>query len=79
MKNIENGILPQSQLEKSGLPQYVRMIEKEDKTWLMYERRTENKRYSVKLLISKEVDIQDEIQRLMEKVKLKVDTSESEN
>lgn len=79
LKNIENGILPQSQLEKSGLPQYVRMIEKEDKTWLMYERRTENKRYSVKLLISKEVDIQDEIQRLMEKVKSKVDTSESEN
>ena len=55
------------------------MIEKEDKTWLMYERRTENKRYSVKLLISKEVDIQDEIQILMEKLKSKVDATESEN
>lgn len=77
LKNIENGILPQSQWEKTGLPRYVRIIEKEDKTWLLYERRTHDKRYSVKLPISKETDIQDEIEKLMEKVKLKVDELES--
>ena len=71
LQNLENGVLPKSRLEKTGLPQYVRIIEKEDKTWLLYERRTENKRYSVKLLIPNEEDIQDEITKLMEKVKIK--------
>ena len=68
LKNIENGILPQTRSEKTGLPPYVRLIEKDDKSWLLYERRIENKRNSLKLPISRELNIEDEVQRLMKKV-----------
>ena len=46
----------------------VRIIEKDDKSWLLYERRIENKRNSLKLPISRELNIEDEVQRLMKKV-----------
>lgn len=74
VNELDKGILPQSQKDIAGLPQYVRFIEKEDKRWLLYERRTENGRHSLKIRLPTEYDLNEQIDLLLARVSEKYDS-----
>lgn len=69
--DLDNGILPKTQKEISGLPPYVRYSEKEEKRWLIYERRTSDIRQNIKHPLPKDSTIEDQLPVLLKKVKEK--------
>lgn len=74
LNDLENDVQPKSQKEISGLPNYVRYVEKENKKWLIYEKRTKEQRQSIKMTLPVEYNINEQITMLMNKVNDKYGT-----
>lgn len=64
--NLENDIYP----EKNDpiLPKYISLVTIREKPHLVFEKRTENKRLSIKMVLPKEYDLQDQLEILNEKI-----------
>jgi hypothetical protein len=71
IENLENDILPKSKKEEAGLPQYVRLVEKEDKKTLVYEKRTKTMRENLKMALPPSFDLDEQVAILLEKVNIK--------
>ena len=71
IEQLDNDILPKSQKELSGLPQYVRYLEKDEKRWLIYEKRTKDVRQNMKLPLPPEYNIEEQLRILLHKVQEK--------
>lgn len=71
IEQLDNDILPKSQKELSGLPQYVRYLEKDEKRWLIYEKRTRDVRQNMKLLLPQEYNLEEQIRILLDKIQEK--------
>jgi len=71
IEQLDNDILPKSQKELSGLPQYVRYLEKDEKRWLIYEKRTRDVRQNMKLPLPPEYNIEEQLRILLHKVQEK--------
>ena len=71
LADLDNNILPKTKKEQSGLPKYVRLLEKENDTWLIYEKRTPDGRQQIKFRLPTEYELENEVADLLEKVKEK--------
>jgi hypothetical protein len=67
--NLENDIYPEK--DEIMLPKYVSLIVSRDKPHLVFEKKIDGKRLNVKMVLPKEYNLQDEIEKLIEKVKEK--------
>jgi hypothetical protein len=69
--DLENNIYP----EKEGiqLPKYVSLVNMRDKQHLVFEKRIENKRLGLKMVLPDEYDLQEQLDKLNEKIKEKYD------
>ena len=71
VNDLDNNILPKSQKALSGLPKYVRLLEKENDKWLIYEKRTPDGRQTIKMRLPNEYTMVNEVDDLLEKVSQK--------
>jgi hypothetical protein len=71
IEDLENGIYP----EKNDpiLPKYVSLVIMREKPHLVFEKRTDEKRLNIKMVLPKEYDLQEQLQILNEKIKVKYD------
>ena len=65
--DLENNIYPEK--EKTHLPKYVSLVNIRDKQHLVFEKRIENKRLGLKMVLPEEYDLQDQLDILNKKIK----------
>lgn len=65
--DLENDIYPESKV--TTLPKYISLIIFRDKPHLVFEKRIDDKRLNVKMVLPEEYDIQEQLEKLNEKVK----------
>jgi hypothetical protein len=67
--DLENDIYP----EKDGivLPKYVSLVIVREKPHLVFEKRIDNKRLNLKMVLPEEYDLQEQLEKLNEKIKEK--------
>lgn len=73
--DLDLGTLPMTQKEKTGLPPYIRFKEKDDKAWLIYEKRTTDKRQSIKMSLPENYVVADQLILLLKKIEEKYPSS----
>ena len=69
IEDLENNIYP----VKEGiiLPKYFSICESREKKHLCFEKRTELKRYNLKMVMPEDFDIQEQLEKIYEKIKIK--------
>jgi hypothetical protein len=67
--DLENNIYPEK--EETHLPKYVSLVNMRDKQHLVFEKRIENKRLGVKMVLPEEYDLQEQLEKLNDKIKEK--------
>lgn len=67
--DLENDIYPEK--EVSDLPKYVSLIVSRGKSHLVFEKRIDDKRLNVKMVLPEEYDLQEQLERLNEQIKNK--------
>jgi hypothetical protein len=67
--DLENDIYPEK--EETHLPKYVSLVNMRDKQHLVFEKRIENKRLGVKMVLPEEYDLQEQLEKLNDKIKEK--------
>jgi hypothetical protein len=67
--DLENDIYPEK--EVSDLPKYVSLIVSRGKPHLVFEKRIDDKRLNVKMILPEEYDLQEQLERLNEQIKNK--------
>jgi hypothetical protein len=69
VEDLENNIYP----IKEGiiLPKYFSICESREKKHLCFEKRTELKRYNLKMVMPEDFDIQEQLEKIYEKIKIK--------
>jgi len=69
VEDLENNIYP----EKEGiqLPKYISLVNMRDKPHLVFEKRIEGKRLNIKMVLPEEYDIQEQLEKINEKIKEK--------
>jgi hypothetical protein len=67
--DLENDIYPEK--EVSDLPKYVSLIVSRGKPHLVFEKRIDDKRLNVKMVLPEEYDLQEQLEKLNEKIKEK--------
>ena len=71
VEDLENDIYPEK--EETQLPKYVSLIIAREKPHLVFEKRIHNKRLNIKMVLPEEYDLQEQLEKLSEKVKEKYD------
>jgi hypothetical protein len=71
--DLENDIYPEK--EVSNLPKYVSLIVSRGKPHLVFEKRIDDKRLNVKMVLPEEYDLQEQLEILNEKIKEKYDNT----
>ena len=69
--DLENDIYPEK--EVSDLPKYVSIIVSRGKPHLVFEKRIDDKRLNIKMVLPEEYDLQEQLEKLNEKIKEKYD------
>ena len=69
IEDLENDIYPEK--EETQLPKYVSLIITREKPHLIFEKRVDNKRLSIKMVLPEEYDLQEQITILNKKIKQK--------
>jgi len=69
--DLENDIYPEK--ENNNLPKYVSLIVSRDKPHLVFEKKIDDKRLNVKMVLPQEYDLQEQLEKLNENVKEKYD------
>ena len=69
VQDLENDIYPEK--EENQLPKYVSLVIVREKPHLVFEKRIDNKRLNVKMVLPEDYDLQEQINILNEKVKQK--------
>jgi hypothetical protein len=69
--DLENDIYPEK--ENTNLPKYVSMIMSRGKPHLVFEKRIDDKRLNVKMVLPEEYDLQEQLEIINEKIKEKYD------
>jgi hypothetical protein len=67
--DLENDVYPEK--EENILPKYVSLIILRDKPHLVFEKRVNDKRLNIKMVLPKDYDLLDQLEVLNEKIKLK--------
>jgi hypothetical protein len=67
--DLENDIFPEK--NEILLPKYISLIITREKPHLVFERRMEDKRLNIKMVLPEEYDLQEQLEKLNEKVKQK--------
>lgn len=67
--DLDNNIYPEK--ENVQLPKYVSLVNMRDKQHLVFEKRVEDKRLNLKMVLSDEYDLQEQLEKLNEKIKEK--------
>lgn len=70
--DLENDVYPEK--EENILPKYVSLIIFRDKPHLVFEKRVNDKRLNLKMVLPKNYDLLDQLEVLNEKIKLKYET-----
>jgi len=68
--DLENDINPK---KETALPKYISLIVSRGKPHLVFEKRIDDKRLNVKMVLPEEYDLQEQICLLNEKIKKKYD------
>jgi hypothetical protein len=69
IEDLENDIYPEKDDPK--LPKYVSLVIMREKPHLVFEKRTDDKRLNIKMVLPKEYDLHEQLQILNEKIKVK--------
>ena len=69
VEDLENDIYPEK--NEPILPKYVSLVTIREKPHLVFEKRTDDKRLNIKMVLPKDYDLQEQIQNLNEKIKEK--------
>ena len=67
--DLENDIFPEK--NETLLPKYVSLIITREKPHLVFEKKTDDKRLNIKMVLPEEYDLQEQLEKLNEKVKEK--------
>lgn len=67
--NLENGITPTK--EESELPKYVSIVNARDKPHLVFDKKDEDKRLNVKMILPDEYNLQEQLEELNKRVNIK--------
>lgn len=71
VEDLDNNIYPEK--EETQLPKYVSLIIAREKPHLVFEKRIDDKRLSIKMVLPQEYDLQEQLKKLNEKIKEKYD------
>jgi hypothetical protein len=71
VQDLDNNIYPEK--EEIQLPKYVSLIIAREKPHLVFEKRTDDKRLVIKMVLPQEYDLQEQLEKLNEKIKEKYD------
>ncbi len=75
--DLENDIYPEN--KESTLPKYVSLIVSREKPHLVFEKKTEDKKLNIKMVLPEEYDLQEQLKILNEKIKEKYNITILEN
>ena len=67
--DLENDIYPEK--NDPALPKYVSLIITRDKPHLVFEKRIDDKRFNIKMVLPENYDLQEQLEKLNEKIKEK--------
>lgn len=71
VEDLENDIYPEKEVNQ--LPKYVSLVIAREKPHLVFEKRIDDKRLSIKMVLPEEYDLQEHLEKLNEKIKEKYD------
>ena len=69
--DLEKNIYPEK--EENQLPKYVSLVTMREKPHLVFEKRIHDKRLNVKMVLPQDYDLQEQLEKLNEKIKEKYD------
>ena len=69
LEDLDNNIYPEK--EETQLPKYVSLVNMREKPHLVFEKRIDDKRLSIKMILPEEYDLQEQLEKLNKKIKVK--------